>query len=653
MAHPSATPGFSTLALLCVSLGTVTAPQLAHLPIWAVPAAAVAALSRLALSSHGRNPPRSTFLLLLLGTCLALVYGHFRTLTGRDAGVALLVLLAGLKVLEIKSQRDVFVAACLGYFLVISNFLYSQAISLAVYLTLPTVLLTGVLVSASDPAAALAPRGHVALAGRLLMRAVAPTFILFLLFPRISGPIWGLPSDAYGGVTGISDELAPGALTRLSQSSAVAFRVAFQGAAPEATDLYWRGPVFWRTDGKRWKPVDLPGPPPLLTETDATVRYSITLEPHNSRWLFSLDLPIAAPQGATLGQDFQLRAARPIRTGHRYELSSVLRYKAVTISPEARRLALELPPRAHPRARQLAQTWRRRLRDDAAVVNQGLRYFREHAFRYTLTPPRLQEDTVDQFLFGTRRGYCEHYATSFAVLMRAAGIPARVVAGYQGGTFNPLGGYFIVRQLDAHAWTEVWLRDRGWVRVDPTAAVAPERIALGMRALAAGVSAANPFAAGRRDGAWTVLLDYLSFGWDSANNLWNGWVLAYGPERQEELFAQLGWPDISRATLGTGVVLLVLLALLVLRSLEARRTLAADPVRRSYQHFCQKALRKGIARRSAEGPQDFAARACAAFPEHSRRIRVITRLYVRLRYCPGTPSHWINTLQRLVNGFRP
>ena len=652
MARSSATPAFPTLALLCVSLGAVVAPHLAHLPFWAVPMAALTAASRLALASRGRSPPRSTYLLLLLASCLALVYGHFRTLTGRDAGVALLVLLGGLKVLEIRSPRDVFVAACLGYFLVITNFLYSQEIGLAVYLALPTLLLTGVLASASDPGAALAPRAHVTLAGRLLLRAAVPAFILFLFFPRISGPIWGLPGDAYGGVTGLSDELTPGALSRLSQSSAVAFRVQFEGAVPDAAVLYWRGPVFWRTDGKRWKPADPAGAPPLLAGTDPAIRYSIALEPHNSRWLFSLDLPTAAPQGATLGRDFQLLAPRPIRTRRRYELASVLRYQTTTISPEERRLALELPPGAHPRARQLAQTWRQRLRDDTAVLNQALRHFRQDGFQYTLTPPPLQEDAVDQFLFDTRRGYCEHYATSFAVLMRAAGIPTRVVAGYQGGTFNPLGGYLMVRQLDAHAWTEVWLGDRGWVRVDPTAAVAPERIDLGMQALSTGASGANPFAGGR-DAPWNVLLNYMSFGWDGVNNLWSRWVLAYGPDQQKQLFAHLGWPGISRATLGVGLVLLLFLALLMMARLQTRHSFAADPVRRAYQHFCQKTSRKGISRRSAEGPMDFAARACAAMPEHARRIRLITRLYVRLRYCPGTPSHWAKTLRHLVHGFHP
>jgi transglutaminase-like putative cysteine protease len=374
----------------------------------------------------------------------------------------------------------------------------------------------------------------------------------------------------------------------------------------------------------------------------------VTVEPHERHWLFALELPAKVPSGAIATGDFQLLALRPIQARFRYEISSFLDYRAIGGAAEADLAAArKLPDGFNPRAVALGQAWRSELRDDTRILLRAVDYFRHGNFEYTLTPPLAGRDSVDEFLFETKRGFCEHFAAAFTVLMRAAGLPTRVVTGYQGGEINPVDGYMIVRQSDAHAWTEVWLGERGWVRVDPTAAAAPVRVESG---LAAAVPANDPLPLFvRPELSW---LRALRFNWEALANYWNQWVVGYGADRQRDLLSRLGMPSPSWERMAMALFWLVGLVVAVLSLWILRRSREADAVAAVWQKFCRKLARRGTERRLSEGPQAFAVRAAAEQPQAAVAVEEIGALYIRLRYRPSPDQAVLQEFQQRVKAFR-
>jgi transglutaminase-like putative cysteine protease len=408
---------------------------------------------------------------------------------------------------------------------------------------------------------------------------------------------------------------------------------------------------MWDFDGRTWRGGDVSALPERdIVAVGAPIRYAVTLEPHNLRWLFAIDLPAQRLDGALQTQDYQLLAIRPVRARMRYEMSSHLDYHYGSTEPR-RNLAraLQLPGGFNPRSRQLAAELRSRSANDRATVEAVLALFRDQPYYYTLVPPELGRDSVDEFLFDTRRGFCEHFAGSFVFLMRAAGVPARVVTGYQGGVLNPIGNYLIVRQSEAHAWAEVWLGEEGWVRVDPTAAVSPLRIEAG---IAGAVPAGDPLPLlVRTDSVW---LRQLRFTWDAASNGWNQWVLGYNPERQLRMFQRAGihkpnWQNLVIAlTAATGLAVLVLAAI-VLRRLRAR---VRDPVVTAWLLFSRKLEARGLPRAGGEGPLDYARRIAAERPSLGEPAMAVAQLYANLRYGPSRDARAVAELARRVRAFR-
>jgi transglutaminase-like putative cysteine protease len=450
---------------MLASLLLVVLPHAARLPWWiSMFAFGMGAAHILLLQHPGWKLPR----LLLLAATLAGaagVYLKYGTLLGRNAGVALLVIMLTLKLLELHRLRDVLLIIFLNYFLVITNFLFTQTPLIALYMMAATVVNTAALGVATQARAAPRAMAELRFASALLIQALPVMLVLFVFFPRISGPIWGLPKDAYSGVTGLSDSMSPGAISQLAQSEAPAFRVSFYGTAPPPRQRYWRGPVLWHTDGRTWSTgrtaaLLRPVTPDVRTEGDA-VRQTITLEGQGSRWLIGLDVPIRVSVPAISTAGFQWFSKKTLHERTRYEVVSYPDYRSGPLDPQLREAALQLPDALGTRIRTLAHGWRNNARTDRDVVRQALDYFHNEPFVYTLTPPRLGVNPLDEFLFSTRRGFCEHYAAAFVVLMRSAGIPARVVTGYQGGEYNPVGDYWLVRQADAHAWASRPHRGRG------------------------------------------------------------------------------------------------------------------------------------------------------------------------------------------------
>ena len=633
---------------LLLSILMVTAPHADHLPLW-VSALCAALLSwRAYLAWSGGTLPKRW---LLLGITFASVGGiliEFHTLFGREVGVTLLILLTTLKFMELRSPRDAMVLVYLACFIIITNFFYSQSIPTALYMFATLLVTTTAWVHLHGQSIPLKLRLRIA--SVLLLQAIPLMLVLFVLFPRVQGPLWGLPQDAFAS-SGLNDKMAPGSISRLSLSEEVAFRVSYASQPPQREQMYWRGPVLWEFDGRTWTPGEtLSTAVPQFTDTAQAIDYSVTLEPHNKTWLFALDVPDKVSVPANLTYDFRIVRKEPVKARLRYEARSHLVYRANLHETERQlRRALQLPPSLNPRARQLAAEWRAQAEAapppqpspkgrggnrslagiDESVMRTALAYFNRENFRYTLEPPLLGMHGVDDFLFETREGFCEHYASSFVFLMRAAQIPARVVTGYQGGEFNELGNYYIVRQSDAHAWAEVWLAQQGWVRIDPTAAIAPERIERGLSA-AVTDTAALPFMA-RNPPQWMLKL---RLNWDTLANRWNQWVLGYDTERQFAFLTRLGmesvtWQKMALNMMAGVVFIIALFALFMLRHLLKRRP---DKVQAAWLRLCRRLAKAGLPRAAHEGAQNYAARVAAARPELAETMRDIAARYSALRY---------------------
>ncbi|WP_338771647.1 DUF3488 and transglutaminase-like domain-containing protein [Massilia sp. METH4] len=625
-----------TLLLVAAAL-LVIAPHFAHLPWWIAGTVCVTLLWRTLLTLRGRRLPPIWLLLPIALIAMGGVFQSYGTLLGKDPGVAMLALLLAFKLLEMHAKRDLYVVLFLSFFLMLTNFFYSQSILTGVAMAATLVALLTVQVT-YQYTGSVPPLGRrVRLAGKMFLMAAPLAALLFVLFPRFEGPLWGMPGDGRGPKSGISDSMAPGTMTNLALSEEVAFRVRFDGAPPDQQRLYWRGVVLSHYDGRTWTRIGgrlyrRDGDAMTLTVGGATLPYEVTLEPSERRWLFTLELtpPALEVPGERVGVSDELESftVRPLHRRVRYRAAAYADYAVQpALDPALTGKWLQLPAGSNPKARELGRQIRAARDDDARIVAHTLLLLREKRFVYTLQPPLLGRESIDEFLFVTRQGFCEHFAGAFVFLMRAAGVPARVVTGYQGGELNPVDGYMTVRQSDAHAWAEVWLKGRGWTRVDPTAAVAPDRVRLGM---GAALPQRAPFGleAFRTDkDSW---LARLRFHVNAANNAWNQWVLDYNPERQRNFLAELSEQAGSWRTL---VALPALLALGWLwRTVRARRR--SDPVQAAWERFCALLARHGIRRAPDEGPHSLARRVAAlALPlEKKAAMAEFLELYAALRY---------------------
>jgi len=632
---------------LVLSLALVIAPHALRAPWWLTAATAALFAWRWAALARGLPLPGRWMLLAIAAAGMAGVWLEYRILFGRAPGIVLLMLFSGLKMLEMRTHRDATVLAFLCYFLIVTNLLYTQTIPTALLMAVALVQITATLVRLAAPVRGA--RDNLRTVALLVGHAAPIALVLFLLFPRVQGPLWGLPQDVNAGVTGLSDTMSPGNIAQLAQTDAIAFRAEFPGELPPARARYWRGPVMWEFDGRTWRMA-----PPFMTPFEPPAggtqryRYTVLLEAHERNWLFGLESIASLPDRARITPDGQLFAIAPVRARLRYEMIAVLDPDpAPETSAGVLRRATQLPDGYNPRARAIADEWRRDAASEAQVLERALAFFRGAKLTYTLEPPLLGRDTVDEFLFETRAGFCEHFASAFVFMLRAAGVPARVVTGYQGGDVNPVDRHITVRQSDAHAWAEVHLRDRGWVRVDPTAASAPARVESGIARTLPDADAL-PFMQ-RSRAEW---LRGLRYNWEALAHKWNVWVLGYNPDRQRDVLASIGLRNIDWKEL-TAILFTILGAITVLLALWSFRRLARpDPVQRAWIAFCAKLGRRGLARAPHEGPRDYASRAAAALPAAADAIRAIGELYVALRYGRDADAPRIGELRRRVRDLR-
>lgn len=642
----------ANITWLLVAMGFVIAPHVARLPLWVSAVCLGAGLWRWWIARRGlRAPPWWVMALIAIGVAAGarLEYGR---LLGREVGVTLLIVMLCLKVLEMRMKRDAVIAIFLGFFLAMTNFLYSQTILMGLYMLVCVWLFVATLIGFNRINTEPSIRERIRPAFWLLVQALPMMLVLFFLFPRLSGPLWRMPGDE-SSTTGLSESMSPGDISKLSQSEAVAFRVDFDSVVPQNEELYWRGPVLGEHAGRAWR---MYAPErrraPTYRFTDAPVTYRVTMQPSNKYWMFALDLPSNVPENADITDDFQLRSRGPVTALRSYAMSSHLRYTyGSELSERDRARYLALTPGINPRSVEYARQLRAANPDPKVLIETLMsRYNKE--FEYTLEPPKLGADPVDEFLFGSKKGFCEHYAGSFVFVLRAAGIPARVVTGYQGGEINPITRQLVVRQAEAHAWSEVWLDGIGWARADPTFAVSPLRINRGMTEALGPIGVFNTLMDADRFG----FLKQMAFSWDAVNNQWNQWVIGFNQDRQSyamELFfglKEVDWRDLARALL-IGVFITGSLAALFLvwQSYRTRKS----PVVMAYERFCAKLARSGLPRAPHEGPQDYLTRIMRERPALGDDATAITEAYVALRYAP--PASTDSTaagLDALVRRFR-
>jgi len=577
---------------------------------------------------------------------------HYGTLFGKTAGTAILAFLLCVKLLESRNKRDYMLLISLSFFVIVTNFLFSQSILTVFGMFITVIILVMSMISINQDTASISLKDKLKTSSKLVAQALPLMLILFVLFPRIPGPLWRLPDDAKTGQTGLSDTMSPGNISQLIQSNELAFRVKFKNTPPLQNKLYWRALVLWYFDGRTWEQgkTNL-NPRPTLEGTGQPIEYTVTLEPHSKKWLFALDMPSEIPKKSFYNANFLLRSEHKIESIHQYTVKSYLNYRIEKeLSIWEKSAGLKLPVNSNPEAVALGKKWRKKFIKPIDIVNHALKKYNQENFIYTLQPPlTIGFNPVDQFLFNTKKGFCEHYASSFTLLMRAAGIPARVVLGYQGGTLNPLNNYLTVTQSNAHAWSEVWIKEFGWLRIDPTAAVAPERVEKNLDAAL-------------KEGSYRPLymqldigvLKQLKFYWDAADNRWKQWVIGYGPELQKQLLSFILNKKVNKADMAYLLITIfaITASIIIWFLFNPLQVKATDPVQNEYEKFCQKLSKRGLSRQPHEGPLDFAARINKQFPNNEAVINLITTIYISLKFRSRYDDKQLKRMKQLITKLK-
>jgi transglutaminase-like putative cysteine protease len=640
--------------------------QAAHVPAWITLAALALVAWRLAAIRGAARLPGGLVRVALGIAFVAAVFAQYRTLDGLVPGTAMLMLMAAIKLLETRARRDQFVVIGGALFLLLAACLYAQALAWVPLYVADALLCCSALAVVAHAAGAeeagfpppsrpastdLGTREAVALAGRTLLYAMPLAILLFLFFPRLPGHFWAVTSGD-DAVTGLSDTMTPGSITRLTTSYDIAFRVHFDGRPPPPEERYWRGIVLHDFDGATWTAGRYAARQTQRLDCLSTpYRYSVYLEPTFERWWLALDTVMGPPSPSVrYTGDYQLVATHRVTRSLTYSALSCPQVRSLApLSPAARLEDTQLPARRNPRTRALALRLRRRAGSDAAFVQAALAFLRTGGFSYSLTPPPLgPDDPVDDFLFHTRTGFCGHYASAFVDMMRAAGVPARVVTGYLGGKLNPYDGTFIVRQSDAHAWAEVWLHGRGWTRVDPTAVVEPERLYRGILDLLPNAVSVPE----RLVHAWPWVGAALER-WEALNGWWNARVVGFDYRSQLNLLGDLGFrsPALRDAGWAFAATLLAWLAWVSWRFGTEIGGPPPDRLARAYARLCRKLSRAGLPRAPHQGPLAYAQAIIRRRPDLAPRVRPLLDEYAELRFGPATErtnASDVRTFERAV-----
>lgn len=647
------------------TLAFILLPHLTYLPVWACALTAATLLWRAWLTQGTAKLPGTTVKVTLLALFVGLTAFNFRSIAGPEAGGTLLVMLVSLKTLELRARRDALIIFYLGFFLIMMGFFQSQNIPTAIAMLVALTALIAALVNAHMPAGHPPLWDSIRIALRLMLWGTPIMIALFLTFPRLD-PLWSLPNNTLAK-TGVSGELSINSIATLAQDTRIAFRVQFEAAAPAQKNLYFRGPVLTYFDGKTWRASQHPNfldefsvdNYTIFVTQSPAINYEITQEATNQQWLFTLDLtppkgrPQLANQRALISSDFQWMVDSIVSERIRYNAQAYLVYQAegAALSRQSLRNATYLPPDSNPRT----QAWGQELMQNpsfAALDSRGkaqwlLDFIRQENFHYTLSPPQgyTAERSADQLWFDYREGFCEHYASAFAVLMRSIGIPTRIVTGYQGAEQNLVDSFWTVRQSNAHAWTEIWQENLGWIRIDPTSAIAPERINNGSMNPAAEINNARTFGD-------MPFFDKLMMRWDALENSWNQWVLGYSVDSGLKILDSLGFNDASWGTLAS-VVIGIFATFLLLIYLSAKwRAGRQDHWQTAYLALRKKLQHAGIDSDATTAPRTLAKRV-QPFIENKPALATAQKLLMqleKLRYAPASKQK--TTLQEVRRAIK-
>ncbi|MDX2424977.1 MAG: DUF3488 and transglutaminase-like domain-containing protein [Cycloclasticus sp.] len=633
MPEPRLNPSVIKLLLLIATL--LVLPHIGSLQVIFI-AVSLLLITWCAIAHYFKRFFPNKWLLLALSLLLAFLVLRLHGMSlGREASSSFLLVLLGLKLLECRANRDVLAVIFVSFFVLITPFLFDQTIGLALYSLCLFFLLLSALVVNNTNLNNLGALFPYRFAGVIMLLALPLMLLSFLLFPRMIGPLWAMPSDASNAISGISDSINPGQISHLALSKETAFRARFNDRSPAHHQLYWRGPVFWNTDGRQWtlspsktiKQYAISGP------VSTTFQYSIVMEPHQQVWLYALDSPIKAPGDVKITEDRQLISNKKLSRSRAFDFTSSIQPTSETISKEDKSRALALPDNTDIRILQLASSWRNDTRSDMGVINNGLAFFNKENFYYTLTPPQLGNDPVADFLFDSKRGFCGHYATSFAVVLRAAGIPSRLVAGYQGGLYNSVGNFWEVRQADAHVWVEAWVQSLGWVRIDPTAAISPNRIQHAIDLDEQRIGDEIKFFIKPPDGLarWGQQLNSIL---QTVDYYWESGVLAYGPEVQNDFLANFGlhgWEDMVLWLAVLSGAFLLIFSVYLYR-LKPNKI---DPAQKAYLSFCKILARRYGEKRPSDTSLAYFSRISESQPSFRERLLQVRVHYLHCRYGGG------------------
>jgi transglutaminase-like putative cysteine protease len=637
----------NALVWIIICLFALVAPHAGRLPVWVLAVYVIAVVWRLQVH-RGRwsYPGRWVKVAMIVSACLG-IYASYGSMIGLEPTVALLLTAFALKLIELSQRKDAYVLLFLGYFICITEFLFSQDLLITLYSLVTVVLVTTALVALHRPGEHQFNRGTIRVAGVMLLQAAPLMLVLFFVFPRF-GPLWTVPIKSHTAKTGMSDFMKPGDVASLSQSDEVAFRVKFDGEIPPKSILYWRGLVFSRLEQGVWSalgyydvPVKEQRAAPVATTGNA-LRYSVIMEATQQNWMYALHYARSNTPGVMHTSDYRLFSPAPLETESMYTADTWTDVPVETeLSTWRRSTETKLPPVGNPQTRQLALDLRAGANSDEEFVDRVLDKFNREAYVYTLKPGvQSGRDQIDQFMFQSLRGFCEHYASAFVFMMRAAGVPARVVAGYQGGEINPVNKTVIVHQFDAHAWAEVWIPDKGWVRVDPTAAVSPLRVEMGLEQAMASEGSfleAAPLSPLRYRGI--PLLNLLRLRYDALTYRWQSWIVGYDDDRQlhllHDFFGEISARLFITLLLGSWALVLIPVAIALFFK---RDTHPVSPLNKYYRTYCERMARLGLKRRPGETPGQFALRAMRALPGYSDQVARITGLYNDLAYATSAAS---------------
>jgi transglutaminase-like putative cysteine protease len=637
------------LVFLLSSVGLITLPHIENIPS-PIFAFFASMLGWRFLTIWKKNwLPHKIIIFLVTLSGLLLMFSQFRSIWGRDAGTSLFVLALGLKLLEIKSQRDLYLITYLAFVVATSLFLYEQSILMALYILFVCCALLATLVTINSQQ----PQTLAALkkSAIIIAQALPIAAVLFVLFPRVEAPRWMLFKNETHKKLGLQDSIEPGSITDLGMSPELVFRVKFKGEIPSQDKLYWRGPAYSYTDGKRWTHSgDMVMNPYLDTPSfkGKAYEYTLLMEPQIQQWVFALDLPEKFSANLQQNGTYQLISMEPPNSRAEYQITSYPDYNTGYLTKSEYRDNLQLPDDISAEIKALVTKLHGFDKPPEVFIQSLLQHFKNEDFHYTLKPPLMEEKPIETFLFKTRYGFCSHYATAFVYLMRVANIPARVIGGYQGGEMNKVGQFLEVRQADAHAWAEVWIENKGWIRIDPTAAVAPQRVEQGVnvdRQLANQEVDFSPTNAS--DVSWLKQIRQM---WQTVDYSWQRWIINYDHANQSQFLSALGIHNLRTMLYVMLCIITVITAVLAWFLLKNNRH-QVDKVVQVYDKFCQKLTKAQLTRRSSEGAQDFAARACAHLPTYSEQIQAITALYINLRYGKNPSPQLFEQFKQHVNAF--